>query len=343
MGKKTSKQTQTQQTSSTSTPIVPTWASDTATGINSAIQALGGTDPYSYVPKTNAAQQQALDLAGTYNPGEAFTNLPTVKGESLLDNLDSYMNPYTDKVVNTTLAGFDENAGRTRALQAANLAKTKAFGGSRAGVREGITEELLSGQRSGLEAGLRSDAFNTGAGLSSQDAGRRQQASTTNAQNALAAAQSRASADANRIGLLAELGNQQYGRDQQYLQAPIDLLKAQTGLFAGVNPSSYFGESSSGTSTGTSKSSTSDPWGTIGSLAQAAAIFASDRRLKADVAPVGQDEAGRQWYDFRYAWEPRGTVHRGVMAQDLLKTEPWRVHRDADGFYAVDYAGLEPI
>ena len=89
-----------------------------------------------------------------------------MKGESLLDNLDSYMNPYTDKVVNTTLAGFDENAGRTRAQQAANLAKTKAFGGSRAGVREGITEELLSGQRSGLEAGLRSDAFNVGTGPS---------------------------------------------------------------------------------------------------------------------------------------------------------------------------------
>ena len=275
MGNKKQKQTQTQQTSSTSTPIVPTWASDTATGLNYGIQALGGTDPYSYVPKTNAAQQQALDLAGTYNPGEAFTNLPTVKGESLLDNLDSYMNPYTDKVVDTTLAGFDENAGRTRALQAANLAKTKAFGGSRAGVREGITEELLSGQRSGLEAGLRADAFNTGAGLSNQDAGRRQQASTTNAQNALAAAQAQATADANRIGLLAELGNQQYGRDQQYLQAPIDMLKTQTGLFAGLNPSSYFGETSSGTSTGTSTGKSSGGLGSIiGSGLQLASLFA---------------------------------------------------------------------
>lgn len=275
MGNKKQKQTQTQQTSSTSTPIVPTWASDTATGLNYGIQALGGTDPYSYVPKTNAAQQQALDLAGTYNPGQAFTNLPTVSAESLLDNLDSYMNPYIDRVVDTSLAGFDENAGRTRAMQAANLAKTKAFGGSRAGVREGITEELLSGQRSRLEAGLRADAFNTGAGLSNQDAGRRQQASTTNAQNALAAAQAQATADANRIGLLADLGNQQYGRDQQYLQAPIDLLKTQTGLFAGLNPSSYFGETSSGTSTGTSTSKGGGGIGSIiGSGLQLASLFA---------------------------------------------------------------------
>lgn len=275
MGNKKQKQTQTQQTSSTSTPIVPTWASDTATGLNYGIQALGGTDPYSYVPKTNDLQQQANDLASQYNPGQAFTNLPTVSAESLLDNLDSYMNPYIDRVVDTSLAGFDENAGRTRAMQAANLAKTKAFGGSRAGVREGITEELLSGQRSGLEAGLRADAFNTGAGLSNQDAGRRQQASTTNAQNALAAAQARASADANRIGLLAELGNQQYGRDQQYLQAPIDLLKTQTGLFAGLNPSSYFGETSSGTSTGTSTGKSSGGLGSIiGSGLQLASLFA---------------------------------------------------------------------
>lgn len=257
MGKKTSKQTETQNTSSTSTPIVPNWAGDTAAGLATNIQMLGGTDPYSYVPKTNTLQQQADELAQQYDPGQAFTNLPTVTGESLLTNLDSYMNPYLQKVVDTSLAGFDENAGRTRAMQAANMAKTKAFGGSRAGVREGITEELLSGQRSGLEAGLRSDAFNVGANLSSQDAGRRQQASTTNAQQAFAQAQAQAQADANRIGLLSQLGGDQYARDQAYLQAPIDLLKNQTGLFAGINAPSYFGQTQTGTSTGTSTGKTS--------------------------------------------------------------------------------------
>lgn len=122
---------------------------------------------------------QAYEAAGTaataVNPGR-------VSAQSLLSNLDSYMSPYTNDVVDTTLAGFDENAERTRAQQQAAAAQNGAFGGSRYGVLQAITEGELGRERASTEAGLRDSAFNTGAGLSADDANRRQSASSTNAQ-----------------------------------------------------------------------------------------------------------------------------------------------------------------
>ena len=342
MGKQKNKQSSTQQTSSTSTPIVPTWASDSAEGLNSQIQKLGGADPSSFVPGASQLQQQAYTGASTWNPTANYSDLPSVQSASLLEGLQNYMSPYTNDVVNTTLAGFDENAGRTRAAQAAQMAATGSFRGSRAGVREGITEGELSRERAGTEAQLRDAAFNTGAGLSNQDAGRRQSASEANARLAMETANARTAAEQSRLGLLGGLGQTQYDQDYARAQAPLDLLKTQVGLFAGLNPQSYFGQSSSGTSNGSSTSSTSQGLGqTLGQAAQIASLFMSDRRLKRDIKEVGTDEHGHKWYDFRYLWSD--TVHRGLMAQDLLKTDPWRVVEMPSGYYAVNYAGLEPI
>lgn len=105
-----------------------------------------------------------------------------MRSESLLRNLDDYMSPYTDDVVNTTLAGFDANAERLRAQQAAAAAGRGAFGGSRYAIGEAVTTGELARERAASEAGLRDRAFTTGATLSGQDADRRQQAGVANAQ-----------------------------------------------------------------------------------------------------------------------------------------------------------------
>jgi len=122
---------------------------------------------------------RAYEAAG--NASQAISP-GSVKSQSLLTNLDSYMSPYTEDVVDTTLAGFDENAGRIEAQQQAQAASNGAFGGSRYGVLQAITQGELARERAGTEAGLRDTAFNTGAGLSADDANRRQSASATNAQ-----------------------------------------------------------------------------------------------------------------------------------------------------------------
>jgi hypothetical protein len=74
-------------------------------------------------------------------------------------------------------------------------------------------------------------------------------------------------------------------------------------------------------------------------------IVGSDRRLKHDVAAIGQLPNGLKLYAYSYL----GSDERftGVMAQDLLLDPRFAsaVQQDADGLMRVDYAsiGLEPV
>jgi len=65
----------------------------------------------------------------------------------------------------------------------------------------------------------------------------------------------------------------------------------------------------------------------------------SDRRIKTDIEPIGQRN-GHNWYKFRYVWEDPGTVHEGVMAQEVMQTRPDAVSTHPMGFFVVDYAAL---
>jgi hypothetical protein len=118
-----------------------------------------------------AAQTGAVNLApSTY-----------ARPESLLDNLNAYMDPYTNQVVNATLANYDADTGQRAAQLAAQAAGSGAFGGSRYGIAQGQFQADAGRDRAQTEYGLRSDAFRTGAALSSQDAQRRQDVNLANA------------------------------------------------------------------------------------------------------------------------------------------------------------------
>lgn len=81
--------------------------------------------------------------------------------------------------------------------------------------------------------------------------------------------------------------------------------------------------------------------GDLGTAAQAAAaIMASDGRLKADVETIGHDAKGRRWVAFRYHWDDPGVTRRGVVAQEVAQTDPDAVLMHPSGFYAVDYSML---
>lgn len=288
MGKKSKTSSATASTA-VSTPNVPSWLQDTTQGINTQIQALGKSDPLSYVAQTNGAQTQAMgqaqQLAGGGNglfdeAAQGYRDAPNVQSASLLDGLSSYYNPFKDQVLNPVMSDYDVNSGRVRAAQAAGGARTGAFAGSRFGVREGQTEGELARGRAATEGGLLGDMYNSATGLSNSDAGRRQAASESNARLAMdrasglagiAGAQG-ANSRAN-IGLLEGLGNDQYTRDTTTAQAPLDLLKTQTGLLAGINPSDYIGHTVDEKGTSTSKTSSSDPMGTLGDIAKVAALF----------------------------------------------------------------------
>lgn len=266
----------------TTTPNLPDWFKTAqATGATN-IAGLAGKDAATLVPGRDILQTKAAQAAGALNPGmnegsaygmdklKALIGLqsqgaPTVSAASLLDNLSAYQNPYTRDVVDASLADFDQNAGKVRAQQALDLAGHGAFGGSGAPLTVSATEGELARARHMADAGLRSDAFNVGANLSSQDATRRQGASSDNAnlkiqnrgqiaQNAAMLAGQGLAADANtraNIGAQSEVGAVNRGVESDQALAPFTLQDMINKLYAGLNPELATGK----TTTGSGKSS----------------------------------------------------------------------------------------
>jgi len=82
--------------------------------------------------------------------------------------------------------------------------------------------------------------------------------------------------------------------------------------------------------------------GGLFSLGAAALPLAfSDRRLKRDIARVGEVAPGVGWYAFSYLWDERGArPHYGVMADEVEPFMPEAVLYHASGFAMVDYGRL---
>ena len=309
----------TQQQTVVNTPTNPEWVTSANQNLSNKIQALDKVDPYSLVAGPTALQNQAVQgaanlgmdkgkwdsLVNMQTPviGQQSVTNTTANAASLLDNLKAYMSPYTNDVVKSTLAGFDQNAGMTQAQQALDLARSGAFGGSGAAITQSMTNQGLAMARAQQEAGLRDQAFNTGANLSNMDANRFQEANMQNAQmeaqakalNANLAYQTQAQNAANalqgrgqtadmlmsgnandraNVQLQAGLGGDMRAIEQSRLNAPIDLLNTQVSLNAGIPANLFKGGTTN--STGTSKTTESDPVGTVSKIFKVAAMFAGN-------------------------------------------------------------------
>jgi hypothetical protein len=334
--KKSKSKTVTQQHTVT-TPTNPEWVTSANQNLSSKIQDLSKVDPYSLVVGPTALQNRAVmganQLGADKSVWDSLVNMatPTINQQSvtnttanaasLLDNLKAYMSPYTNDVVRSTLAGFDQNAGMTRAQQALDLARSGAFGGSGAAIAQSMTNQGLALARAQQEAQLRDQAFNTGAGLSNMDASRFQEANMANAQmeaqakalnanlayqtqaqNAALALQGRGqtadmlmNGDANarqNIQLQGVLGSDMRAIDQARNNAPIDLLKTQVALNQGIPANLFRGETSDMNGTNTTTSKTSDPLGTLGSLAMMVALPGIGTALGGTLASLGIGGAG---------------------------------------------------
>lgn len=122
---------------------------------------------------------------GSYNaPSVGAVDLApasTAQAESLLQDLDRYLDPATQQLVDAALRNYDFQTGKSAAAMQASQARSGAFGGSRAGIAQG---EFAAGSDRGralTEAELRAQAFGQAARLSDSDANRRQQTGMFNA------------------------------------------------------------------------------------------------------------------------------------------------------------------
>jgi hypothetical protein len=247
---------------------------------------------------------------------EYFQRLQEGGGGFAGADLSPYMNPYLDEVLGATMG--DINRQRDLAVgQTGDAAmQAGAFGGSRHGVAQAETERAYGDIAARTAAGLRGDAFNQAAGLFGQDQNRMMQ-------GAMGAA---------GIGGL-QRQQEQMGLDREYqdflrqYQDPFMRAQIQTGLL-GAMPR------------GQTQTTTSSPnWlGMAGTAIQGAGLLFSDARLKRDIEPLGK-RGEHNWYRFRYHWSD--DVHEGVMAQEVLESQPEAVVLDPSGFYRVDYGALQ--
>lgn len=306
---KTTNSNQTQNTSGTTsliqTPTNPAYVDQGLANLTGQISNLSNVDPYSLIagPSNlqNLAAANATNLSGTpwdYNAAnDVATGVANQHGPSIAANISKFMDPYTNDVVNSSLAGFDQNAAQTKAQNLLNQAQDTTFGGSGASIQNALTNGQLALARGQLESGIRSQGFNTALqGATSQG----QLDANTEAQRLAASqaitnnANSFNNAQNQTVGTQAGLGGVLQQLDQAKTGAPISLLGTQAGLFSGLPLGLEHGGASNGTTqgttntTGSSTTTSSDPLGTLGSLAMAgASIFGAPFTGGASLAGLG--------------------------------------------------------
>lgn len=141
-------------------------------------------------------------------------------------NIDQFMNPYTSAVTGRALSDLERQRQMAINTTGAQATQAGAFGGSRHGVAEALTNEAFANQGANTFTNLQQQGFNTALGAAQQQQ-----------QMQLGAA--------NQLGNLAQMGygfgqgvtqqQQAYGTQQQALQqALIDAAKAQYAGFTGA-------------------------------------------------------------------------------------------------------------
>ncbi len=154
----------------------------------------------------NTAQAQMIDPAAFKVGQTQVSPMAQATARNFTDaNFSAYENPYTRQVTDTTMADIDSNEGRIRAQQAAMQAANGGLRNSNNAVLSALTEGELSRARASSLANIRSQGFNTAAGLISGDNDRQANVSQFNAGQANQGALAQAQADASRNQLLAQL------------------------------------------------------------------------------------------------------------------------------------------
>ncbi len=247
-------------------------------------------------------QNSGQSSAQTYDPsqlGKAYLATGT-NAANTAGNISTFMNPYTNSVADATMARLGQLFGQQQSQLQGNAASAGALGGS----RQAVEQAVLAGQQ-GLAAGSTlSNLYNTGY------------------QQALQAAMANAAQNIQAAGLS---GGTTAG---QNLSSTLG--QQQSSTLGGANTA----QASSGTQSGTSKTTT-DP-GLMGYLSAGAGILGalSDERVKEDSEPIGKTFDGQTIYKFRYKGHPE--THIGLMAQEVEKHHPEAVG-DIGGLKTVDY------
>jgi len=321
-----------------------------------AIQAAGAN-----MGSTNAAYGAAQNAAQTvagYNPQQVQA------GSFLQGNVGQYMSPYIQNVEQQALQRLDDQRKMSLNQVADAAGAAGAFGGSRHGVMEGVTNAESAKAAGMMSADLRNQGYGQAMNMMNQDLARQMQAGMANQAAGLQGAGlnlqgaatmgdlAAAGQQANLAGIQGALsaGDRLQQQEQAYLSADQNLYN-QMRQYPQEQLSimqSALGMTPYPTSQTTTQPTQSNPWMTaagvatgIGSLLP---LFGfSDRRMKTDIEKVGRDkETGLNMYAYRYKGDPK-TYPKvvGPMAQEVKQKYPDQV-KEINGRLAVNL-GFGPM
>lgn len=327
---------------------------------NQPYQAYQGQTVAGFSPDQLSAMDYARNNVGAYQPVyDAGVTMAGMSGMYQPDqvragqftdaNVGAYMNPYLDQVESNALRNL-QGATQIAVNKIGDQAATsRAFGGSRQGISEGVTIAEGTKQAGDLSAKLRADAYDRAMQTITADQNRTLQADlanqSTGLQNAnrqLTAAQTMSGiADQGRKSMaddvtrMLTLGQLQQQQEQRYLDDAYsrftearDYPKEQLNILLSALGMSPYGK----TQTTTQDNPTN--WGGVASGAGSAILglaMLSDEDMKTDIEKVGKDkETGLDVYSYRYKGDPK-TYPKvvGLMADDIEEEMPEAVEKVA--------------
>ncbi len=264
-------------------------------------------------------------------------------------DIQKYMDPYVNDVVNRSVTNANTALTQQMAGNAAGAEQAGAFGGSRFGVQQGVTQAQGVKNIGDLTSGLLSTAYNT----ATQTAEQQQQAKLAAAQGLLSTASGKQGATQQDITNLMTAGQQDQAQKQAVINAamqkfqdawqyPTDQINLKLAAL-GMTP---YGKTQ--TTSGTSDTTTSPDWATVGlgalkALPGAASgitslLALSDKNTKTDITKLTDGDI--PMYSYRYKDDPK-TYPKivGPMAQDIEKKFPKAIKK-VGRFKTIDISNL---
>jgi hypothetical protein len=379
-GQTGSQDTQTQQTTQ-----LPPWINDAAQQNYAFAQQVAGRPLQQYqgqmVPDVSQQLQQSWNTAATAgNAGLPQLNAATagfvgalgqtpstVTPQTLAGtNLQPYMNPYTQNVINATLPIMQQQLGQTLSTNAGNAVNQGAFGGSRFGVQQGVAQAQGALNEAQMAEQLNQANYQQAQAGAQYDIGNNLTAQTTNqaAQQAKINSDIAASSGLNQTGQTAgqlaqnaftmqnTAGTQQMSNAQDQINAQMAKFQQawgyptqQLGVLQSALGMTPYGQSTTGTSD--TQTYTPTDWAAlagagIGALGNIFKAPVSDIRLKKNLKRVGTHRpTGVPIYSFNWKGQKKGARKTiGPIAQDVEKVLPHAVAHDAAGIKHVHPAVL---
>lgn len=278
-----SKSTTTQSAHTVTTPNVPDWITSPYQQLATDIGSLGQAQTFGPTANQMAAftqagqlgqnNQQVGDALGATQSLLNFTPDSVQAGQLSQTDLNPYFNPFQQNVIDTTLA--DLESARQGMISRGQGAATQAhaYGGSRHGVADSLTNDAALRTGASTVAQLRSAGFQNAQQAALQDIANRFSADQFNSQQGLAGANFRLGAanqlgqlgmsrDANsraNLGMLSDLG----GIERNILQEndpytqQVRALLARAGLLGQIPGNLWTGQ----TADQTGRSTTTTPTG----------------------------------------------------------------------------------